>query len=488
MKKLRRLFVRLIFLTVLVFTGIFAVNYISYPSQQINVEPVEPVAIDQAVLDRMAEAVRIPTISREGRIDTAAFRDLDTFLWTSFPLVDSLLEKTSVNGFSHLLRWPGQNAQLPPILLMAHLDVVPVENEGNGWEVPPFSGTVKDGHLWGRGTLDDKLSALGILEAVEMLLAVEWSPQRTVYISLGHDEEIGGEHGAEAIAQMFADRDITLEFVLDEGGPILEKALPGCEPPVALIGLAEKGYATFGLTVNSDEGGHSSMPKNGSAINVLSEAIVRLRQNPPPAKIDGPVRAMFDHVGPEMDFFNKLIFANIGWTEGLIIEKLEQKPGTNATIRTTAAPTILRSGFKDNVIPMEATAQVNCRILPGESIQSTQEYLQKTVGEKVEVKLSNPDFASEPPPISDMGTLGYSVIQKTVREVYPGAVVAPFLMVATTDSRHFTGVSKNIYRFLPVKITHEQLGGIHGKNERVGTEAYRQVVRWYRQLFLNACK
>lgn len=488
MKKLRRLLFRLIFLGLLIFTGIFSVNYISFPSKQISVDPVESVKVEDAVVKRLAGAIRIPTISKENYIDTSAFLDLDTFLWENYPLVDSLLEKTRVNKFSYLLRWPGQNAQLSPILLMAHLDVVPVENEGEGWEENPFSGKVRDGFLYGRGALDDKLSALGILEAVEMLLNVEWAPQRTVYVALGHDEEISGRNGAKAIAQMFADRDIELEFVLDEGGPILEKALPGCEPPVALVGLAEKGYATFDLTVNSKEGGHSSMPKEGSAINVLSEAIVRLQQNPPPAQIDGPVRDMFDHVGPEMNFFNKLLFANLDWTDGLVIGELEKKPGTNATIRTTAAPTILKSGFKDNVIPTQAKALVNCRIRPGESVESTMTYLQETVGEKVEVKLSNPDMASEPPPISDRGALGFSVIQKTVRQVYPESIVAPFLMVGTTDSRHFVGVSKNIYRFLPVQITHEQVGSIHGKNEKVGTEAYKNMVRWYRQLFLNACK
>ncbi len=488
MKKLRRLLFRLLLLGLLIFIGIFAVNTISFSSKQITVDPVEPMQIDDAAIERLAQAVRIPTVSEEGKIDTAAFRLLDTFFWESYPLVDSFLEKTRVNEFSYVLQWPGQNTRLAPILLMAHLDVVPVENGGEGWTVPPFAGTAKDGYLWGRGTLDDKLSALGILEAIELLLAVDYAPQRTVYLAFGHDEEIGGEHGAKAIAQMFEDKEIEFEFVLDEGSLVVEQALPGCEPPVALIGMAEKGYATFDLTANSSEGGHSSMPKSGSAINLLSEAIVRLRQNPAPAKIDGPLREMFDHVGPEMNFFNKILMANLNWTEGLVISQLEKSPTSNALVRTTAAPTILRSGFKDNVIPTQATAQVNCRILPDESIASTQEYLQSLVGEQVVVSLNPNVHAFEPPPISETGTLGYSVIQKTIRQVYPEAIVAPYSVVATTDSRHFTNVSKNIYRFLPVKLPREHIGSIHGIDERIGLEEYRQTVRWYRQLLLNACK
>ena len=488
MKRLLRLLPRLLLLAIFIMALVFTFNTITFSSQQVKVDAVEPVEVEDAAVDRLAASVRIPTLSREGRIDTAAFHLFDSFLVKSYPLVDSLLERERVNGFSYIYKWPGQNARLYPVLLMGHTDVVGVENDGMDWSVPPFAGEVKDGYLWGRGTLDDKLAILGILEAVESLLAVDYAPQRTVYLAFGHDEEVGGEKGAMAMAAIFKRRNIEFEFVLDEGGLVVENALPGCEPPVALIGLSEKGYATFDLTANVESGGHSSMPGHASAINILSESIIKLRDQPSPAKIDGPTKAMFEHVGPEMNFFNKIIFANLNWTENLIINQMSKSGATNAMLRTTLAPTILHSGFKENVIPEKATARVNTRILPGESVGSTMNYIKSVVDERVEVTLSANGHANEPPPISGMDQFGYSVLQTTVREIFPKAVVAPSLVVATTDARHYTAVSKNIYRFNPVKVERSQIGGIHGTDEKIKTSAYKNTIRFYRRLLLNACK
>ncbi|MEO1262481.1 MAG: M20 family peptidase [Bacteroidota bacterium] len=488
MKKLRRLLFRLFLLVIFIMAMVFTYNTMTFTSRQIKVDPVEPVNVEDAAVERLAAAIRIQTLSDEEQIDTAAFRLLDTFLVENYPLADSLLERERVNEFSYIYKWPGQNARLAPILLMGHMDVVGVENEGKDWSVAPFAGEVKDGYLWGRGTLDDKLAVLGILEAIESLLAVDYTPQRTVYLAFGHDEEVGGEKGAIAMAAIFKRRNIEFEFVLDEGGLVVENVLPGCEPPVALIGLSEKGYATFDLTANVESGGHSSMPGYESAINILSESVIRLRDYPSPAKIASPTKDMFEHIGPEMNLFNKVIFANLGWTEGLIINQMSQSGATNAMLRTTLAPTILHSGFKENVIPEKATAQVNSRILPGESVESTLNYIKSVVDERVEVTLSTNGHANEPPPISGMDQFGYSVLQTTVREVFPQAVVAPSLVVATTDARHYIPVSKNIYRFNPVKVERSQVGGIHGTDEKINTEAYKNTIRFYRQLLLNACK
>jgi carboxypeptidase PM20D1 len=303
MRRLRRLLFTLIVLGLIALAALFTVNTISFHSKQINVAAVEPLKISYEAARRLAGAVRFPTISDEAGVDTAAFLNLDSFFWKNYPLADSLLQKERINGFSYILHWPGQNARLSPILLMAHLDVVPVEDSGSRWAVKPFAGEIKDEYIWGRGTLDDKVAACGILEAVELLLQVDYVPQRTVYIAFGHDEETGGVEGAAAIAETFKERNIHFEYILDEGSVIVENALPGLDKPLALIGVAEKGYATFDLTVNLPEGGHSSMPPGGSAINILSQALVRLKNNPAPAKIEGTVKDMFEHVGPEMGLF-----------------------------------------------------------------------------------------------------------------------------------------------------------------------------------------
>ena len=488
MKKLRRLLFRLLLLALLVMAVIFTYNTMTFSSQQIKVDAVEPIKIEDDAVDRLANAVRIPTLSHDDHVDSAAFRLLDTFLVESFPLVDSFLEKERVNEFSYIWKWPGQNSRLSPILLIAHMDVVGVENGGKDWSEPPFSGVQKDGYLWGRGTLDDKLAICGILEAIESLLSVDYSPQRTVYLAFGHDEEVGGKFGAVSMVEIFKRRNIEFEYIVDEGGLVVENALPGCEPPVALIGLSEKGYVTIDLTANVESGGHSSMPGHESAINILSEAITDLRDHPSPAKIEGPVKAMFEHVGPEMNFLNKVIFANLRWTEGLIVSQMSASPTTNAMLRTTIAPTILSSGFKDNVIPAQARAQVNCRILPGESVETTVSHIRSVVDERIKVSLGENSHANEPPPISGMDEFGYAVLQTTIREIYPDAIVAPSLVVATTDARHYTEVSKNIYRFLPVKVTRPQISGIHGTNEKIKVEEYKNTIRFYRRLMLNSCK
>ena len=489
MRKLRRLFTRLLLLVLFVFAAIFTVNTISFSSKQITVQPVEPLKIGDGAVERLAGAVRLPTVSEGGKIDTASFRLLDTFFQKNYPLVDSLLEKTTIGGFSHIFKWQGQNSRLSPILLMAHLDVVPVEDGGSKWSVDPFSGKIEGGQIWGRGSMDDKSSACGILEAIEMLLKVDYIPQRTVYVAFGHDEEVGGEQGAKQIAAWFKQKNIEFDFVLDEGNLIVEDALPGLDKPLALIGIAEKGYATLELIVNLDEGGHSSMPPPGSAINRLSEAIVKLRDHPSPAKIEGPVRAMFDHVGPEMGFFNKIIFANLTWTQGLVKGQMSQAVASNAMLRTTFAPTIVGGGFKENVLPTQAKATVNCRILPGESVESALKHARDVIDdERITVSLSKTSQASEPVPATDMGTFGYAVLQTTVREIFPEAVIAPALVIATTDSRHFQNVSKNIFRFQPLQLKREDLKRFHGIDERIEVESYRQVVRFYRQLLLNACK
>jgi carboxypeptidase PM20D1 len=337
--------------------------------------------------------------------------------------------------------------------------------------------------------MDDKGSAFAILEALEMLLQVEYEPQRTIYIALGHDEEVGGEHGAKRIAESFQQRGIEFEFILDEGGMVVENAMPGLEKPVAMIGVAEKGYATLELTVSLPEGGHSSMPPAHSAINILSNAIVRLRDHPSPAKMEGPLRDMLVTIGPEMGLVQKVIFANLNWTKGLVKWQLSRSPTTNAMLRSTIAPTMISGGFKENVLPARVSAKVNCRMLPGESVRSVMNHVYETIGDnRVVVSLSKSTPASEPPPVSSTSAYGYLILQTTIREVFPDAIVTPSLMIATTDSRHYQAVSQNIYRFLPFQISRDEIKRFHGIDERLHVEQYKQAVRFYRKLILNACK
>ncbi|RMG83153.1 MAG: M20/M25/M40 family metallo-hydrolase, partial [Bacteroidetes bacterium] len=462
----------------------------TFTSRQIVVEPAPADHPDPAAIARFQKAIAIPTVSLPEKVDTAAFLRLDTFIRQNFARLDTLLEKKVFNRFSRLYKWPGKNAKLDPILLMAHLDVVPVETGSlDAWEAPPFSGEMRDRYIYGRGTMDDKFSAFAILEAVSRLLQKEYIPERTVYIALGHDEETGGKHGAQAIAQWCAKENLHFDFVLDEGGFVLRNALPGLDPPLAMIGIAEKGYVTLQLTARLDEGGHASIPPHTTAIGLLAESLHRLRENPFPAKTEGAVGQMFDYVGPEMRWPYRVLFANRWCLEDILLDQLAKKNTSNALIRTTIAPTLLQAGFKDNVLPTQAQATINFRILPGETIQTVIEYVEKIIDDpRVQVEIADAGNQTEPSPVSDTNAFGFEILHTTIREIFPESVVAPSLMVAGTDSRHFAAVSDHIYRFLPMTLDPDDTKRFHGLNERIGTGDYHKGIYFYQRLIENACR
>ncbi len=490
MKRPIRLLFRLLLFAGLIFAGILTINTISFSSRQLFIEAVEKIPIDEEGIARFAQAIQIPTVSQPSSIDTVAFKKLADFIRKNYPLVDSLLEKESISKYSFVFKWQGKNTKLKPLLLMAHMDVVPVEkNSLDEWSRPPFSGAIEDGFIWGRGTMDDKLGGFGLLEAVSLLLEVDYRPQRTVYLAFGQDEEVGGVNGAKRIAANFKKQGIEFEFILDEGGLVVEDAMPGLGKPLAMIGVAEKGYTTLELTAELKEGGHSSMPPKETAIGLLSNAILTLQNKPFPSKIDGATESLFRYAGPEMSLFFKVLFANLWCTESLLKSRLANIPATSAMIRTTIAPTMLRGGFKENVLPTKATATVNFRIIPGETVASVMDYVRARIDdERVVVSQPEGNFGDNPSEVSSTESFGFQVIQTTIKQLFTDAVVAPSLVIGATDSRHFSKVSANIYRFLPIQIPKEDTKRFHGIDERVSVENFKQAIRFYRQLIINACR
>lgn len=488
MRKLFKILLRLavfIGMSVLVF---MLYNALTVDSRQIVTDPVEKVEIADTAITRLSAGIRLPTVSA-GAIDSTAFRNLDTLLQVSFPLVDSLLEREQVNDFGYIYKWPGTNPRLEPILLLGHTDVVAADANDKDWAVPPFSGAIRDGCIWGRGALDDKLSVFGILEATEMLLAEGYDPERTVYFAFGQDEEVGGKKGAIPMSRFFAERGITFEYILDEGSVILKNALDGLDKPLAMIGISEKGYTTLTLTAVLENGGHSSMPPPETAVGVLAAAVTALQDNPFPSKIDGATRLFFEYIAPECAFPQKILFSNLTLTEGLITRQLSKDNTSAAILRTTTAPTMLRGGIQENVLPRRASAKVNFRILPGETVESVREYVRQIIDDKrILVEVSDPEFSNDPPPLSPTESFGFQVIQKTIGQTFPQAVTTPSLVIATTDARHYSAVSPNIYRFMPLQISRTDLKTIHGINEKIAAEGYKDMIRFYRQLIVNSCK
>ena len=491
MRKLIRLLIRLCLFAFVVIAGIATVKTIAFSSKQIPVNPVETIMVKEDAAQRLAEALAIPTIAQQGNLDSLPFFQLDTFIQLNYPNVDSILEKTRIGTLALFYKWPGKNPKLPPILLMAHQDVVPAEPSTlDDWTKPAFGGKISDGFIWGRGALDDKSSLFSILEAVEMLIKEGYQPERSIYLAFGHDEEVGGQNGAVQIADYCQKEGIQFDYVLDEGQIVLNNALGGLDAPLAMIGIAEKGYATLTLTATLEEGGHSSMPPKQTAVGILSRAITRLEDKPFPAKIDGATAALFNHVGPEMRLPFKVLFANRWLTKNLLIAQMSSSNTSNALLRTTTAPTMLRGGVKDNVLPTKASAKVNFRIIPGETVDDVVESVRKVINDKrvIVAKPDNPGKGFDPSPISDINAFGFQVIQTTIQQIFPDVVVAPSLVVGGTDARHFTKVSDHIYRFIPIQLSKADLTSIHGINEKISVEGYKRMIRFYRQLILNSCK
>ncbi|AJW46603.1 M20 family peptidase [Ralstonia mannitolilytica] len=471
-----------------------AVNTWRHGSRQLDVPPVTPVAVDgAAAAAHLAEAVRARTVSSvtDAQLNADQFRQLHAMLQARYPRAHAVLQRELVGDFALLYTWKGSDPSLKPIMLMAHQDVVPIAPGTEGdWTEPPFAGVVKDGMVWGRGAWDDKGNLISQMEAIELLAAGGFQPRRTIHLAFGADEEVGGDRGARQIAALLKSRGERLDFVIDEGLLITEGVLPGLTKPAALIGVAEKGFLSVQLKVAATPG-HSSMPPppGQSAIAMMSATLKRLDDDQLPAGIRGVAQEMFATLAPEMHGFSRVALSNL-WLFGPMVQKqLEASGSSNAMLRTTTALTIVQAGNKDNVLPGRAEATVNFRLLPGDTIASVTAHVEdaaKTAAPQGKFELIKLPGSSEASPVSPTQSASYQLINKTVRELFPGTVVAPGLMIGATDSRHMTGIADHVYRFSPVRARPEDLPRFHGTNERITEANLVELIRFYHRLVQQA--
>jgi carboxypeptidase PM20D1 len=400
------------------------------------------------------------------------------FLELIYPNLHAKLTREVVADYSLLYTWKGANTALKPIVLMAHQDVVPIEEASQAlWTVDPFAGQVKEKFIWGRGTTDDKINLISICEAIEKLLQKGFQPQRTIYLVFGHDEEIGGR-GAMAIASAMKQRGIIADMVMDEGGIITREKIPGLKKPVALLGTAEKGYLSLLLTVEIS-GGHSSMPEKETSIDVLSKALVQLRSHPFDAQFSPPMDEFFRNVGPEMPFVTRMAMAN-QWLFKNVITSIYEKSGAgNAVIRTTMVPTIIQAGIKDNVVPTQARATVNFRLLPGDTSEKVIERVKAIINdERIKIERLEKGAVAEASKVSPTDGFGYHTVDMAIKQTFPNVITTPFLLIGATDSRHFGDVSNNIIKFSPMIDPI----GFHGIDERVSLESYQTAIWFFEHL------
>jgi carboxypeptidase PM20D1 len=470
-------------LIILVLIVLLVVKTAIYPSKQLNVEPVKMIEIGNKSLQNLSKAISFKTISHENYslTDTSQFVQFHAFLDSIYPLIFKNLEKEIHGNYALLYKWPGKNTDLKPLIFLAHQDVVPVVEEN--WEKAPFSGEIDDEFIWGRGTLDDKGSMISILEAVERLLEEGVIPERTVYLAFGDDEEVGGNDGARVMAKILRNRGVEAEMVLDEGMSITSGIVPMISEPVALIGTSEKGYLSLELT-SECAGGHSSIPESETAISILSKALVKITENQPAPEFTPPVKAFLSYIGPEMSWPVRIVFAN-QWLLGGVLKNIYTSSGTgNAAVRTTTAPTMFMAGIRENVLPTEAKATVNFRLLPGDSSEKVIARLNKVINdERISVRVLGNSV--EPANVSPVDCEAFNQLNKTIKESFENTYVAPVLMVARSDSYHYSEVSPNVYRFAPYQSTSEDLERIHGDNERILIENFEAMINFYYRLVKN---
>ena len=429
-------------------------------------------------VEKLQALVRIPTVSHRdpARLDVAAF---DTFLEQlahHFPVLHARLELTRIDTHGLLFHWPGRAAERP-VVLMAHLDVVPVDEDAP-WRYPAFGAEIHDGAIWGRGTLDDKGPLVAICEAVETLLEQDFVPAQDVWLSFGCNEEVASTAAGLAVEELRR-RGVTPWFVVDEGGAIAAEAFPGVRAPIGVIGVTEKGVTSIELHVEG-RGGHASTPaRNGPTVRI-ARAVRRLDRHPMRASLPEPTLELLRRMAPHMDGPLRHVLANAGRLRPLVVRALVAAGHEPAAMtRTTFAMTTLTGSPALNVIASTAKAGVNIRVMVGDTVASVLEHVRRTIDDD-EVRIDVVE-QFEPSPISPRDE-AFELLEATITEQFPDAVPAPYVMMAATDGRFFTAICPRVYRFTPFRMTREQRESIHSYDEHIGIDDFVDGVRWYQRL------
>lgn len=479
----RRRLVRVVVALVLALVAlslVLVIKTLLTPSQQLEPGSFTPLSVDEdAAVEHLRAALRVKTISPQDddAFDGAPFLELHALLERSYPLVHAKLEREVIADHSLLYRWEGSDPDAKPLLLLAHMDVVPIAAPDD-WSHDPWAADLDEEGIWGRGAMDDKGSLIAIFEAAEAMLAAGITPPRTIYLAFGHDEERQGL-GAQAIAAHLAEQGVRVGLALDEGVGITLGVMPGVGPdtPVAMIGVSEKGDVTFELSVES-EGGHSSTPPEHTAIGILAAAIARIEDHQLPTRLDGPFGETLEALGPEMQGPLRFVATNLWLLRPVVLRILTGDPSTASAVRTTTAVTVISGGVKRNVLPRTATAMVNHRINAGDTVASIEAHLREVIDDE-RVTLKTQPTPQEVSPISASEGPAYELVARSLREAYPELLVVPGLCVAATDVRHYAEVAEQSYRIAPYHMDKADIARFHGVDERLRRADFAAMIQFF---------
>lgn len=507
-KQIIRAILLALFLLIIILVIIIVVKTYSHPfakSTENDGRQAVAVEISDAALRRFAGGIRIPTVSNAEYDETnfEPFERFGNYLREQYPRVYENLETQTINTYGLVFHWKGKNPQLKPLLFLSHYDVVPVvgyepetapvadsifrrdqtaqpftENI-TSWDYPPFSGAVADGRIWGRGTLDMKCMLFSVMEGVDQLLEEGFQPERDIWIAFGQDEEVSGRQGAFVIAQHFKDQGLQFEAVYDEGGVIYAQGFGKSAQPVALIGIAEKGFLTLKISVNG-VGGHASMPPAKGSLVQAAEIIEKLNNNQMPARLISPVKTFLDNVSGEQGFMTRMAVANQWLFKPMLLKTFSKEPATNALIRTTTAVTMAKGSDAANVLSSVSEITVNFRLLPGDTVDDVIAHVEKLC-DGYDVRIEN--FSSrEASGISPVDTRGFEIISEVLADIYPQAKATSYITIGGTDAYKYQIVSDNIYRFMPLFLNEYEQRVIHNENESITIDNYGKLVYYFREV------
>lgn len=471
----------IILILLLSLAAVLVFNAVKFKAEDTGPRQAEEVSVNgERARNNLSTLIKFSTVSNADydKTDKALFAAYRAKLKELYPTVTAHSEYKELGNTAMLFKIKGRSDEKPTVL-MSHYDVVPVVEER--WTHPPFCGEIIDGEMWGRGTLDTKITMVGIMEALEDLLAGGFVPENDIYLSFGGDEEVAGI-SAPAVVDYLESIGVKPDLVLDEGGAVVDGVFPGVNKPIAVIGIGEKGMCEVKFTATST-GGHSSTPPQHTSLGKLAQTIVNLENKPFKAQVTQPVAGLFNKVGPYAAFPLRLVLANMWLFKGLIC-KLSNKLGgeINAMMRTTTAATMAQGSKQANVLPNESTARVNVRLLNNVSADQALKYFQSLCAPDVTCEYV---IRQEASPYASTDSEAWKKVEKATGDTWRDAIVSPYLMIAGSDSRHFSRICRDVYKFSAMHLTKEQRGLIHNDNERIPVEKIDQCVEFFHRLIVQ---